>query len=76
MSIERFNLEIYRCNGGEMLTDSQGEYVSYEDYKILEAAYHSKEEEEEIKELKARISNLGWEAEFARNNPINTSEWK
>lgn len=37
MSIQRYELEIYHCNGGEMLVSETGDYVSHDDYAALEA---------------------------------------
>lgn len=37
MNVQRYELEIYHCNGGEMLTSETGDYVSHEDYAALEA---------------------------------------
>lgn len=37
MSAQRYEFELYHCNGGEMLVSDAGDYVSYEDYAALEA---------------------------------------
>lgn len=34
--IERFTFELFHCNGGDMTPDDEGEYVSYEDYAVLQ----------------------------------------
>ncbi len=31
--VNRYNFELFHCNGGDMTPDAQGEYVSYEDYQ-------------------------------------------
>ncbi len=31
--VNRYNFELFHCNGGDMTPDAQGEYVSYEDYE-------------------------------------------
>lgn len=36
MSVKRYELELYHCNGGEMLVSETGDYVSYDDYDSLE----------------------------------------
>lgn len=37
MSVQRYKLEIYHCNGGEMIVSDTGDYVSHDDYADLEA---------------------------------------
>lgn len=37
--VQRFELELYHCNGGDMAPDEDGAYVAYEDYAALEEAY-------------------------------------
>jgi len=37
MNVQRYELEIYHCNGGEMLVSETGDYVSHDDYAALEA---------------------------------------
>jgi len=37
MSVQRYELEIYHCNGGEMIVSDTGDYVSHDDYAALEA---------------------------------------
>lgn len=34
--VNRYNFELFHCNGGDMTPDAQGEYVSYEDYDELQ----------------------------------------
>lgn len=36
MSVKRYELELYHCNGGEMLVSETGDYVSHDDYEELE----------------------------------------
>lgn len=36
--VQRYELELYHCNGGEMELCDEGGYVEYEDYAELEAA--------------------------------------
>lgn len=36
--VQRYELELYHCNGGEMEPCDEGGYVEYEDYAELEAA--------------------------------------
>lgn len=36
--VQRYDLELYHCNGGEMEPCDEGGYVGYEDYAELEAA--------------------------------------
>lgn len=36
MSVKRYELELYHCNGGEMLVSETGDYVSHDDYAALE----------------------------------------
>lgn len=38
MMVQRYELELYHCNGGEMEPCDEGGYVEYEDYAKLEAA--------------------------------------
>lgn len=38
MTVTRWELEIYHCNGGDMAESKDGDYVSYEDYEKLEKA--------------------------------------
>lgn len=33
--VQRYEFEIYHCNGGEVVASDNGEYVSYEDYAAL-----------------------------------------
>lgn len=33
MKIQRYELELFHCNGGEMYPDENGAYVCYEDHK-------------------------------------------
>ena len=35
--VQRYDLELYHCNGGEMEPCDEGGYVEYEDYAKLEA---------------------------------------
>ena len=35
--VQRYELELYHCNGGEMEPCDEGGYVEYEDYLQLEA---------------------------------------
>ena len=35
--VQRYELELYHCNGGEMEPCDEGCYVEYEDYAKLEA---------------------------------------
>lgn len=35
--VQRYELELYHCNGGEMEPCDEGGYVEYEDYAKLEA---------------------------------------
>ena len=37
--VQRYELELYHCNGGEMEPCDEGGYVEYEDYAKLEALY-------------------------------------
>ncbi|MDM3181995.1 hypothetical protein [Citrobacter sp. Cf098] len=37
MSVQRYELEIYHCNGGEMIVSDTGDYVSHDDYAAIEA---------------------------------------
>ena len=37
MNVQRYDLEIYHCNGGEVLFSETGDYVSHDDYAELEA---------------------------------------
>lgn len=37
MNVLRYELEIYHCNGGEVLVSETGDYVSHDDYADLEA---------------------------------------
>lgn len=37
--VQRYDLELYHCNGGEMEPCDEGCYVEYEDYAALEAKY-------------------------------------
>lgn len=34
--VQRYEFELYHCNGGDMSPDDNGAYVSYEDYAALE----------------------------------------
>lgn len=34
--VQRYDLELYHCNGGEMEPCDEGGYVEYEDYAELE----------------------------------------
>lgn len=36
MSVTRYELELYHCNGGEMLVSDTGDYVSHDDFAALE----------------------------------------
>lgn len=36
--VQRYELELYHCNGGEMEPCDEGCYVEYEDYAELEGA--------------------------------------
>lgn len=33
--VQRYEFELYHCNGGDMSPDDNGAYVSYEDYAEL-----------------------------------------
>lgn len=35
--VQRYELELYHCNGGEMEPCDEGGYVEYEDYENLHA---------------------------------------
>lgn len=35
--VQRYDLELYHCNGGEIEPCDEGGYVEYEDYKALKA---------------------------------------
>ena len=37
--VQRYELELYHSNGGEMAPCDEGGYVEYEDYAELEAKY-------------------------------------
>ncbi|GEM_PF-2985416 len=37
MNVQRYELEIYHCNGGEVLVSETGDYVSHDDYAALKA---------------------------------------
>ena len=51
--VQRYDLELYHCNGGEMEPCDEGGYVEYEDYAKLEA---------ELLEIKAAARCLVREA--------------
>lgn len=51
--VQRYELELYHCNGGEMEPCDEGGYVEYEDYAKLEA---------ELLEIKAAARCLVREA--------------
>lgn len=51
--VQRYDLELYHCNGGEMEPCDEGCYVEYEDYAKLEA---------ELLEIKAAARCLVREA--------------
>ncbi len=36
--IQRYEFELFHCNGGDMSPDDNGAYVSYEDYAALKEA--------------------------------------
>lgn len=50
--VQRYEFEIYHCNGGEVVASDDGEYVSYEDYAALE---------EKLKSLAHAIVNAGFD---------------
>jgi hypothetical protein len=37
--VQRYEFEIYHCNGGEVVASDDGEYVSYEDYERLKQEF-------------------------------------
>ena len=39
--VQRYEFEIYHCNGGEVVESDDGGYVSYEDYAALKEMYDS-----------------------------------
>lgn len=50
--VQRYEFEIYHCNGGEVVASDDGEYVSYEDYAALENAVNAL-----LADVKARYPN-------------------
>lgn len=56
MSVNRYEFELYHCNGGEMLVSDTGDYVSYEDYAALEQKLA--ESQREFRAVDATIENL------------------
>lgn len=37
MSVQRYEFELYHCNGGDMVISETGDFVSHDDYSALEA---------------------------------------
>ncbi|ELI9005691.1 hypothetical protein RSM67_003438 [Enterobacter roggenkampii] len=56
MSVNRYEFELYHCNGGEMLVSETGDYVSYVDYAALEQKLA--ESQREFRAADATIENL------------------
>lgn len=61
MNVERYEFELYHCNGGEMLVSDTGDYVSYEDYAALEQKLA--ESQREFRAADATIENLQMQVE-------------
>jgi len=37
MSVQRYEFELYHCNGGDMVISETGDFVSHDDYSAIEA---------------------------------------
>lgn len=61
MSVKRYEFELYHCNGGEMLINETGDYVSYEDFVSLEQKLA--ESQREFRAADATIENLQMQVE-------------
>ena len=61
MSVNRYEFELYHCNGGEMLVSETGYYVSYEDYAALELKLAKSQRE--FRAAGATIENLQMQVE-------------
>ena len=66
MNVQRYELEIYHCNGGEMLVSETGDYVSHDDYAALEAKCAALAAELKQSQIDAGCYKKGMEASNER----------
>ena len=61
--VQRYELELYHCNGGEMEPCDEGGYVEYEDYKELDDYYRDRlaDTDKEIEGLVSRLAEVNAE---------------
>lgn len=61
--VQRYELELYHCNGGEMEPCDEGGYVEYDSYKELDDRFQDYviETEMEVAELVARLAEVNSE---------------
>lgn len=66
--VQRYDLELYHCNGGEMEPCDEGCYVEYEDYAKLEAELSG------LKEWRAQVIDVALKASEEARTKIDNLE--
>lgn len=66
MSVQRYEFELYHCNGGDMVISETGDFVSHDDYAALEAKCSALAAELKQSQIDAGCYKHGMEASNAR----------
>lgn len=66
MSVKRYELELYHCNGGEMLVSETGDYVSHDDYaeleqRLIESERYGRQTDITIDNLEMKLAQMAAE---------------
>ncbi|MGX5067679.1 hypothetical protein ACWKYH_06795 [Enterobacter sp. UPMP2076] len=71
MSVKRYELELYHCNGGEMLVSETGDYVSHDDYeeleqRLIESERYGRQTDITIDNLEMELAQMAAEVQAVR----------